>query len=183
MPMLAQTYRRRLHERALDQYGYVTTRDAAELGVPPVEVRKIAARGGLTHVARGLYRFDDIPYTGREHFMEAVLRAGEGALLTGDAVLSLHDLALVNPRRLRVAVPRQVRTNLPTTIEAHKRRVAPEDRTTYEGIPTTTVARALLDARGTVMRERLIDGAREATRRGLLLHGEGEQVIHELEEA
>ncbi len=48
MPMLAQTYRRRLHERALDQYGYVTTRDAAELGVPPVEVRKIAARGGLT---------------------------------------------------------------------------------------------------------------------------------------
>jgi predicted transcriptional regulator of viral defense system len=183
MPKLAQTYRRQLHERALDQYGYVTTHDAVELGIPPVEVRKIAARGGMTHVARGLFRFDDIPHTGRERFMEAVLRGGEGAMLSGDAVLSLHDLALVNPRRLRVAVPRQVRTNLPTTIEARKRHVAPEDRTVFEGIPTTTVARALLDARGLVMRERLIEAAREAVRRGLLLRQEGDRVILELEEA
>jgi predicted transcriptional regulator of viral defense system len=181
--MLAQTYRRRLHVRALDQYGYITTRDAADLGIPPVEVRKIAARGGLTHIARGLFRFDDIPYTGREPFMEAVLRAGEGAVLTGDAVLSLHDLALVNPRRIRVAAPRQVRADLPPTVEVRERRVHPGDRTVYEGIPTTTVARALLDARGTVMTERLVDAAREAMRRGLLLRREGEQVIHELERA
>ncbi len=181
--MLAQTYRRQLHERALDQYGYITTRDAAELGVPPVEVRKIAARGGLTHVARGLFRFDDIPHTGREQFMEAVLRAGEGAVLVGDAVLSLHDLAQVNPRKIRVVAPRQVRADLPPTIEVREHRVAPGDRTVFEGIPTTTIARALLDARGAVMRERLVDAAREAMRRGLLLRREGEQVIRDLETA
>lgn len=82
--MLANTYRRQLHQRALDQYGYITTRDAAELGIPPVEVRNIADRGGLTHVARGVFRFDDIPHTGREQFMEAVLRVGPEAFLTGD---------------------------------------------------------------------------------------------------
>src|SRR5690554_2955668 len=129
MPTLATTYRRRLHERALDQYGYITTRDAVELGVPPVAVRKIARRGGLTHVARGLYRFDDIPHTGRESFMEAVLRGGEGAFLTGEAVLALHDLAQVNPRRITVASPRQVRANLPPHIELRERRISPSDLT------------------------------------------------------
>ena len=181
--MLAETYRRQLHDRALDQYGYITTRDAAELGIPPVEVRKIAARGGLTHVSRGVFRFDDIPHTGREVFMEAVLRVGAGACLTADAVLSLHDLALANPRKIRVATPRQVRVALPPTIEAHTRRINPEDLTVYEGIPATTIARALRDARGLLMTERLLDAAREAMRRGLLLRPEGEQVIRDLGQA
>lgn len=79
---LADTYRRRLHESALDQYGLVTTRAATELGVPPVELRKIAGRGGLDHVAYGLYRFADIPRTDRDQFMEAVLPIGPDAYLT-----------------------------------------------------------------------------------------------------
>lgn len=111
--MLANTYRRQPHERALDQYGYVTTRDAAALGIPPVELRKLAERGGLTHVARGVFRFDDLPHTGREPFMKAVLRVGDGAFLTSDAVLALHDLGLVNPRRIRVGTPDRVRAALP----------------------------------------------------------------------
>ncbi len=179
--MLANTYRRQLHERALEQYGYVTIRDAADLGIPPVEVRKIARRGGLTHVARGVFRFDDIPHSGLEPFMEAVLRVGEGAFLTADAVLSMHDLGLVNPRRIRVGTPARVRSAVPATIQVVQRKIDPKDLTEYEGIPATTIARALLDARGLVMRERLLDAAREAMRRGLMLRREGERVIGELE--
>lgn len=179
--MLANTYRRQLHERALDQYGYVTTRDAADLGIPPVEVRKMAKRGGLTHVARGVYRFDDIPHTGREPFMEAVLRVGDDAFLAADAVLSLHDLGLVNPRRVRVGTPARVRGALPETVQVIQQKVDPKDLTEYEGIPATTIARALLDARGLVMRERLLAAAHEAIRRGLMLRREGERVVGELE--
>ena len=51
---MADTARRRLHERALDRYGYVTTRDAADVGVAAVELRKIAQRGGVKDVANGL---------------------------------------------------------------------------------------------------------------------------------
>ena len=40
-------YRQTVREIALDQYGYVTTRDAADAGVPVVELRKLAARGAL----------------------------------------------------------------------------------------------------------------------------------------
>jgi predicted transcriptional regulator of viral defense system len=177
---LTRTYRRRLRERALDQYGYVTTRDAEELGIPSVELRKLSQRGGLQHIAHGVYRFEDIPHTGRDQFMEAVLRVGPGAVLAGDAVLALHDLALVNPRRLRVATPKRVRLKLPKFIQVDQREIAPEQRTVYEGIPTTTVAQALLDSRGQIMTERLVEAAEEAARTGLVRKSEAKRVLDEL---
>lgn len=177
---LAATYRRQLRERALDQYGYVSSGDASALGVPAIEVVKIAARGGLDHIGRGLYRFNDVPHTGRDEFMEAVLRAGPRAFLIDDAVLALHDLGLVNPRRIRVGTPTRARPSLPATIELVRRRVEPDDLTEYEGIPSTTIARALLDCRGLVMDERLVDAAREAARRGLLPRREADRVFKAL---
>lgn len=180
---LATTYRRQLHERALEQYGYITTRDAVEIGVPAWAIRQLAARGGLTRRGHGVYRFDDVPGTDRDEFMEAILEVGEGAHLVGDAVLALHRLANVNPRRIRVGTPRRARVAVARTVEIVRRRDLPEDLTIYEGIPTTTVARALLDARGTVMTERLVDATREARERGLLLRREADRVFAALEVA
>jgi predicted transcriptional regulator of viral defense system len=177
---LADTYRRRLRDRALDHYGYVTTRDAEDLEVPVVELRKVAHRGGIEHVAYGLYRFDDIPRTGRDQFMEAVLRVGPEAYLTHDAVLALHDLGLVNPRRIRVGTPKRARARLPSSIEVIHRDLEPRYLTVYEGIPSATVARALLDCRGLVMHERLVEAAREAARVGLLRKSEAGPLLAEL---
>ena len=178
---LAATYRRRLRERALDQYGYVTTRDADEIGVPPGELRKLSSRGGLEHVGYGLYRFDDIPRTGRDQFMEAVLRVGPDAYLEGDAVLALHDFAVVNPRRIRVATPRRDRRKHPDFLTVERRNVPADDRTAYEGIPATTIARALLDCRGVIMDERLVAAAKDAARAGLMRRREAERVLSDLE--
>ena len=166
---LAQTYRRSLLERAQDQYGYVTTRDAENLGIPAVELRKLAQRGGLRHVARGIYRFDEVPVTGHDQFMEAVLTVGPGAHLTRDAVLSLHDLGLVNPSKIRVGTDRRVRGQLPAFVDVVRVPAGTEDVTTYEGIPSATIERALLDCRGIVMGERLVEATKEAARRGLLV--------------
>jgi predicted transcriptional regulator of viral defense system len=168
---------------ALDRYGYVTTRDAEGLGVPAVELRKLAQRGGVEHVAYGLYRFDDVPRSGRDQYMEAVLRVGPDAYLSHDAVLALHDLAMVNPRRIRVGTPRRARPRLPDGVEVIRRRLDAADLTVFEGIPATTVRRALIDCRGLVMRERLLDAAREAARRGLLGRGEADRVITEIGDA
>jgi len=174
---LAETYRRQLHERALDQYGYVTTRDANDLGVPAVELRKIAQRGGIKNIARGLYRFDDIPHTGRDQYMEAVLRVGPQAFLTHDAVLALHDLGLVNPRQIRVGTPRRARPTLPGYIKLVHQHLEPSELTEYEGIPTATLARAVLDCRGLIMQDRLIEAVRESSRRGLLTRRESQRVL------
>lgn len=180
MADLPITYRRRLHDLALDQYGYITSRNAVALGIPTIALHQVVARGGLTHVAFGVYRFNDIPVTSRDSYMEAVLTVGEGAFLMADAVLALHDLALVNPKRLRVGISKRVRIAVPSSIKIIPIKISPKDLTVYESIPCTTVARALIDSIGLVMRERLIAAAHEAANRGLLLRRETDQVLKQL---
>lgn len=175
--MLADTARRRLHELALDRYGYVTTRDCETVGVAPVELRKIKQRGGVEHVAYGLYRFEDVPRTGREELIEAVLRVGDDAFLTHDSVLALHDLALVNPKRVRVGTPHRARSQLPNFIEVIRQELGPEELTEYEGIPSTTVTRALMDCRSMVMKDRLIEATRDALKRGLVRKRDAQRIL------
>lgn len=160
-------YRKVVREIALDHYGYVTTKGAAEVGVPAVELPKLAARGGLENVAYGLYRVSDIPPTAYDQFAEALLRAGEGAYLHGESVLALFGLADVNPRQIKVAVRRRARPKLPAFVELTH--VKDEVRTTfYEGLEAQPVADAILECRGRIETERLLDAAKQARKEGLL---------------
>jgi hypothetical protein len=52
--------------------------------------------------------------------------------------------------------------------------------TTYFRIPSTTVARALLDCTNLIMTERILEAADQARREGLLLAGEHDTVIARL---
>jgi len=161
------TYRRTLFEHALDNHGLVTTFDANALGVPSVELSKLARRGALEHVAYGVYRHVDVPRTPLSEFAEAVARVGRGAYLVQDAVLALHGLAQVNPRGLRVATRRRVRRDLPPWVELVAG-AAEDEVTEFEGIATTTVAEALTASVGIVPRDRLRDALEEGRRRGLV---------------
>lgn len=176
-------YRTILREFAVGQYGYITTPQARELDVPTVELSKLAARGGLTHVAYGLYRFDDVPPTRYDQYMEAVLRVGHHAYLTHDAVLSLHNLALVNPSVIRVGTPKRTWAHHPEWLQVIKQMIPPEDLTVYEGIPSVTVRRALLDCRGMVMADRLLEAAEEAAEQGLLRRREVEPTLTALRDS
>jgi len=163
------TNRKRLREIAVDQYGYVTTADAVALGIPPIELRKLAHRGGLSNVSRGLYRFDDIAPTSLDYFQEAVLWVGKpDACLAGTAVLALHDLAQVNPAALRVNTAHRVRRTQRADIAITHEPIPEDQITTYFAIRSTTVARALSDARPSVMTNRLIDATTEARTEGLI---------------
>ena len=95
-------------------------------------------------------------------------------------MLAMHDLALVNPRRIRVGTRRRARPTLPPTVELVTHNVPDHDVTTYEGIPSTTVARAIADCRGHVTTERLLDGVDEAERRGLLRRDQADELRAEL---
>lgn len=166
--MGTRTYRYRARELALGQYGYITTEDARELGIPVIELGKLAARGQVRHVAYGLYRFDDLPPTQYDRFYEAAARVGRDAHLTGDAVLALHGLALVNPRQIRVGTPRRVRTALPDWIKLVHESIEPRHLTRYELIPSTTVAYAIRACASTVMSDRLATAVDEALAEGLV---------------
>ena len=169
-------YRDIVREIALDHYGYVATGEAAEAGVPPAELPKLAARGGLTNVAYGLYRVPDVPPTRYDQFAEALLRVGEGAYIHGESVLALFGLADVNPRQINVAVRRRARSKLPAFIKLTQ--VADDAPTTlYEGLASQTVADALLECRGRIELERLLPAAKQARVEGLLTTAEWQRVV------
>jgi predicted transcriptional regulator of viral defense system len=168
-------YRDIVREIALDHYGYVTTKDAAEAGVPAGELPKLAARGGLKNVAYGLYRVPDVRPTEFDQFAEALLRVGDGAYLHGESVLALFGLADVNPRKIKVAVPRRARPMLPPFIELTH--VKGDVLTAfYEGLNAQPVADALLECRGRIENTRLLEAAKQARAEGLLTTAEWQRV-------
>jgi len=175
------TYRRTLREIGLDQHGYVSTEDAVEAEVPVVELRKLAHRGGLSRIGRGLYRFDDIPATPQDPFAEAVLWAGRDAVLAADAVLALHHLAQANPTTLRVYTPHRVRRQERDHITIIQKHLPARDQVRYYGIPSTTVRRALVDCGDLIMASRLREAAHAARAEGLLTASEWNTLTDELQ--
>jgi len=167
-----RTYRERLKEVADDKYGFITTADLVDLEIPTVELRKLAARGKLRHIRRGVYRFPDTRPTERDDFAVALVSVGEDAYLMRDAVLALHNLALVNPTKIRVGTARRIRHVVPAFVEV-KQQVLPErELEVFEGLRTTRVAKAILDCRDLVMTERLNDALGEALKLGLVTRKE-----------
>ena len=82
----------------------------------------------------------------------AMLRSTNWARISEEPdARALHDLGLVNPRRIRVGTPACARPSLAATIEVVRRQVEPGELTVYEGIPSTRrslVARGSARARG-----------------------------------
>lgn len=173
-------YRSALYALAAEHHGFVTTEMARAIGVPSVEVRKLAARGGMSNVTRGLYRVEGIDGGDRAPYAEAVLRVGDDAHLVGDSVLAFHDLALVNPRRIKVGTPRRVRRDLPSHIQLVHTQTDPADLTEYEGIPSLTVAAAIRDSIGAVMPERLSEAVERAADEGLVRRRDATALLAEI---
>ncbi|WP_242653850.1 hypothetical protein [Klenkia soli] len=118
-----------------------------------------------------MYRMLEVPPTPMSEYAEAVALVGTGAVIADESVLAIHDLALVNPRQIRVVHAGRSRAALPPTVLVERRRLAPEEVTTVEGIPTMTVAAALVAARGRVLPSRLAAAVDDALSRGLLDEG------------
>jgi predicted transcriptional regulator of viral defense system len=102
---ITPSIRKRLWEVALDQSGYVTSEDARELGIPVVELGKLAYHGRLERVAYGIYRFDELPVTPVDSYQLAVLWAGGRAVLSHDTALDLYELCDINPSKIHLTVP------------------------------------------------------------------------------
>lgn len=174
-------YRDIVRDIAMDQFGFVTTQDAVEAGVPAVELPKLAARGGLDNVAYGLYRIADVPPTKYDQYAEALFRVGEGAFLHGESVLAFHELGNVNPRRIKVATSRRARPQLPAFVELTRWRGEISLRM-YEGLASQSVAEAILECRGCVETAGLLAVAQQARNEGLLTTAEWQQVREEIGE-
>lgn len=172
--VLSMVLRDDLWAVAVDRYGFVTAGDAHDLGVPVVELGKLAARGKLQRVGYGVYRFPDWPTGSRDYLMEAVLwTRDEDAVLSHDTALDVYELSDINPDRIHITVPRRVkalrRRNAPAAYVVHYEDLEATQRSYWEQIPTVTVATAIDQCIVSGVRPDLIRQAIDAARaRGLI---------------
>ncbi|MPV50686.1 MULTISPECIES: type IV toxin-antitoxin system AbiEi family antitoxin domain-containing protein [unclassified Pseudactinotalea] len=163
------TYRRDLWEVAVSHHGVVTVASADDAGVPPVEVRKLASRGALRRYGHGVYVHRGAPTSRLTEPAVAVALGGAGAFLQRESVFDLLGIGQFNPKRIRVGTRRRVRRALPEWMALESRVDVPDaDITRYDGIPATTVRRALEDLRPRMPHERWRALLDEAELRGLI---------------
>lgn len=174
------THRETLRDLAYDTHGVITLLHASEAGVPAAEVRKLASRGALERLGKGVYRMAEVPHTPLDEFAEAVALVGPDAVLADEAVLAAHHLAQVNLRRIKVATDRRIRHRLPATVEVVHRRVADDERDDIDGIPAMSLPAAMMASRSTILPERLVDAVRRATALQLISPRDGEHVLESL---
>jgi predicted transcriptional regulator of viral defense system len=168
-----------LFETAVEQYGYITTKDARELGFGPGHLVDLARRGDLARVAHGLYRFKVVPMTIRDQLMEAVLWPRGLGVISHATALDLWDLCDVNPAKVHVTVPKseRIRRKTPPEYEVHVRELDAADVACSEGITVVTVRRAILDGIAGQIGGHLLDQAVDtAIRQGLLTAAEQAEI-------
>lgn len=173
------TYYDQIYEIAVDNYYLISSQDAAEAGIPPVELPKLAHRGRLENISRGLYRLAKYVPHPNDAYATAVARVGKGAYLFGESVIAMLGLAPTNPAYICVAMPSRTRKKLPASIRL-KKPVTGELPTSYEGIPSQSVANAIRSARATMMDDRLRDAADKAYQEGYLAKAEHDTLIKEM---
>lgn len=140
------TAQQQLWDAALDQYGYVTLRDAAKLSIDDYAVRMLVARRQLDRVAHGVYRFPRLPVSAYDPYMLAVLWTGTPtACLSHDTALAAYEVCDIFPDRIHLTVPaaRRVRRSGGELYVIHHQDLAAEQVGWWQQIPTATLPTAM----------------------------------------
>ena len=168
-----------IYEIAADGYGIITATQAREAGVTTGEMSRWCADGKLLRRGHGVYKLSRWVPTPHDAFAEAVALVGDGSFLWGESVLSMHGLALVDPRVVTVATSKRVRRKLPAWVKTVPASESAK-MTLYEGIPSQRVADAIEACMGSVMAERLIEAAKDAKAGGFVTTDEYDKLMEEL---
>ena len=168
-----------VYEFAADNYGVVTVGDAKQLGIHRKEMLNWTRMGRLKKCGRGVYRLVHYIPTEYDRFAEAVAIVGGDAMVYGEGVLALHNLALVNPPYITVACSRRLRREIPIWIRVVKKS-ATEVADNFNGIAAQALPDAIRVCRNTVLTERLIDAVRVAEDNGYMTKREADELRKEL---
>jgi predicted transcriptional regulator of viral defense system len=147
---------------ALGQHGVVALWQLVELGLSASAVRNRVANGRLHRVHRAVFAVGHASLTRDGRFMAATLACGPKAVLSHRAAGAKWDLALRGRSSIDVTSP-SMRGRRRPGIRVHSAAtLMARDVTVIDGIPSTTLARTLLDVAGDATRrevERACDRA------------------------
>ncbi len=173
-----------LYRLAEDQDGLLSSKAARELGITDSALTRLAQRGRLERVSRGVYRIAHYPPDRLAQYREAVLwaQASQGpelVALSHATALLLYGISDSNPSGVDLTVPKsaRLRRQQPKWIMVHKADLTEADISEHEGIPVTSVERSILDVLVSTNR---IDVVRQATadalREGLLTQAKAQRL-------
>ena len=151
------------------QHGVAARSQLLALGLSRHEIDGCLACGYLVRLHRGVYALGHRVLTHRGDLMAAVLAMGPRAVLSHKSAASLHDLLMTSQTRVDVTVPgsrgapRRRGLRIRVTQALH-----PEDVTTIDGIPVTSVARTIVDLAGVLNPGQLQRAIEQADREGVL---------------
>ncbi|GGG62726.1 hypothetical protein GCM10011585_00200 [Edaphobacter dinghuensis] len=156
--------------------GLLTSQEARAAGIADSVLVRLAQRGRLERVSRGVYRISHYPADRLAQYREAVLWAQASGgpasvLISHETALLLYGISDVNPARIHITVPvtARLRRERPKWITIHHAGITPGEINEYEGIPVTSVERTIVDVLQSTKR---VDVARQAiadaTKKGLL---------------
>jgi very-short-patch-repair endonuclease len=148
---------------AAGQHGVVSRAQLLDAGVGKRAIELRVRSGHLLRLHRGVYAVGHARLRREGHWLAAVL-AVPGAVLSHRDAAGLHELRPANHRRIDVTTCGHPHGS--AAIAVHRTRVLdPEDVTTIDGIPVTSVARSLVDLACIVPRDHLAKVVKEAERR------------------
>ncbi len=153
----------RIAALATRQHGVIGLAQLVALGLEPRSVQQRAAVGRLHRIHCAVYSLVPRHLLSREGlYMAAVLACGPGAVLSHRSAAHLHELRRDASTKIDVTVPSRSHRRH-EGIRLHRSlTLIPEDTTTVNGIPCTTVARTILDNAEVLNRrglERMLDQA------------------------
>lgn len=146
----------RLSDLAAAQDGLFSVEQADALGIDRGRLRRAGAAGILTRDHPNVWRFRAAPRTRRQRVRGAVLQVGPAAVASHESALVLHGLDRIE-FTLAVTVPPGV-NHRHEDIRVHRFGDLVDDHVTLvDGIPTTTLARAVVDVASVFSTPRLAD--------------------------
>ncbi len=166
-----------LHALAEERDGLLTSKEARALGIQDSVLVRLAQRGRLERMSRGVYRIAHYPPDRLAQYREAVLWAQashhgpERIALSHETALLLYGISDLNPSRVHLTVPKssRLRRECPEWITIHRADLTEKEVGQHEGIPVATVSRAIMDVLSTTRRTEIVRQAiTEALRDGLL---------------
>ena len=176
--------REALWDLAVDRYGYVTIRDAHDLGIADMTLQMLVARGKLERAAHGVYRFPELPVSEYDSYMRAVLWTGEPtACLSHETALANYDVSDINPNRMHLTVPkdRRIRRSGGEFYELHREDVPESEIGWWHRIRMVKLPTAIRQCAETGVPTYLIRQAVEQGHgRGLLLRAEVDELTARL---
>jgi very-short-patch-repair endonuclease/predicted transcriptional regulator of viral defense system len=152
-------------ELAARQHGVVARAQLLAAGLSRSMVETRVGSGQLVVLHRGVYAVGHRHLRREGHWLAAVLAAGPRAVLSHRAAAALHGFRPSAGTAIDVSTTADRRGG--RGIRVHSRRVLDaDDVTVVDAVPTTTVARTIVDLAATIPQDRLVKAIAEADRLG-----------------